>query len=121
MSLKSIASLDVRRRMVESLARHVAEMSLEPICRLVADRVATMSLCEARGYIRARSAREIRRQARLALATQPAADAAWELPVVLRATERVAPLALRRLMGARTPQPLPVQAPALRARRGRAA
>jgi hypothetical protein len=86
-----------RRRSLEALVRHVAESSVQAICQLVADRVESMSLCEARGYVRARASREIRRQARLAFANQPGIDPSWETLVVLRATERAAPLALQQL------------------------
>lgn len=96
--------LGARRRTLEMLVRYVAESSLEAVCRLVAQRVEAMTLCEARGYIRARAGREIRRQTRLAIASHPAADAAWELPVIVRATDRVAPLALRQIIGARVRQ-----------------
>ncbi|HEX6963290.1 MAG TPA: hypothetical protein VF175_15590, partial [Lacipirellula sp.] len=73
----------------------------------VEGRISSMSVCEARGYIRARAAGEIRRQARLAFSQQPGVDAAWEPLVVLRATERVAPLALRQLSANRTRQAEP--------------
>jgi hypothetical protein len=93
-----------RRRVLDALVRRIAEASVEAICQLVGDRTMSMSVCEARGYVRARAAREIRRQARIAFAQQPGVDAAWEPLVVLRATERVAPLALRQLSAARSRQ-----------------
>jgi hypothetical protein len=93
--------LGVRRRLLDALVRQVADDSLDAVCRLVAARVETMTLCEARGYIRARAAREVRRQVRAAIARHPVAQASWELPLVVRATERVAPLALREIIGAR--------------------
>jgi hypothetical protein len=93
-----------RRRVLDALVRRIAEASVEAICQLVGDRIASMSVCEARGYVRARAAGEIRRQARIAFSEQPGVDAAWEPLVVLRATERVAPLALRQLSSGRTRQ-----------------
>lgn len=90
-----------RRRMLDALVLRIAESSVEAICQLVAERVQPMGLCEARGYVRARSAAEIRRQARLAFSQQPGVDLAWEPLVVLRATERAASLALRQLASAR--------------------
>jgi hypothetical protein len=93
-----------RRRMLDALVLRIAESSVDAICQLVADRVQTMGLCEARGYVRARASAEIRRQAREAFAQQPGVDPAWEPLVVLRATERVAPLALRQLTSARSRQ-----------------
>jgi hypothetical protein len=93
-----------RRRVLDSLVRRIADASVEAICQLVGDRIQTMSVCEARGYVRARAAGEIRRQARLAFTQQPGVDASWETLVVLRATEYVAPLALRQLGSSRTRQ-----------------
>ncbi len=90
-----------RRRMLDALVGRIAETSVEAICQLVRERVESMSLCEARGYVRARAAGEIRRQARVAFSQQPGVDPAWEPLVILRATERVAPLALRQLSALR--------------------
>jgi hypothetical protein len=90
-----------RRRTLDALVRHVSESSVEAICRLVADRVEEMGPAEARGYVRARAAREIRQQTRLAFSQQPGVDAGWELLVVVRSTERVVPLAMRRLTAMR--------------------
>jgi hypothetical protein len=82
-----------RRRTLDALVRHVAEASVDAICRLVEDRIEAMGPCEARGYVRARAAREIRQQ--------PGVDASWELLVVVRSTERVVPLAMRQLAAMR--------------------
>lgn len=86
-----------RRQALDALVRRIAESSVDAICQLVAGRVESMSVCEARGYVRARAAAEIRRQARAAFALQPGVDPAWEPLVVLRAVERAAPMALRQL------------------------
>ena len=93
-----------RRRMLDALVLRIAESGVDAICQLVQERVQPMGLCEARGYVRARSAAEIRRQARLAFAQQPGVDLAWEPLVVLRATERAASLALRQLFAFRSRQ-----------------
>jgi hypothetical protein len=93
-----------RRRMLDALVRRIAESSVEAICQLVGDGINSMSICEARGYVRARAAGEIRRQARIAFTQQPGVDAAWEPLVILRATERVAPLAMRQISAGRTHQ-----------------
>lgn len=90
-----------RRRTLDALVRHVAEASVEAICRLVQERVEAMGPCEARGYVRARAAREIRQQTRLAFSQQPGVDPSWELLVVVRSTERVVPLAMRQLAAIR--------------------
>ncbi|RIK80772.1 MAG: hypothetical protein DCC67_08875 [Planctomycetota bacterium] len=93
-----------RRRVIDDLVRRVTESSVEPVCRLIAEQVQGMGICEARGYVRARAAAEIRRQARAAFASQPGLDRAWEPLVVMRATERVGSSALRRIASARTQQ-----------------
>ena len=93
-----------RRRILDALVRRVAEGSVEAICQLIGDRTRSMSVCEARGYVRARAAAEIRRQAKLAFSQQPGVDAAWAPLVILRATERAAPLALRQLAAERAAQ-----------------
>lgn len=98
-----------RRRSLDALVRHVAEASVEAVSQLVSERVGTMSVCEARGYVRARAAAEIRRQARLAFSRQPGVDPVWESLVVLRATERVAPLALRYIASTRRQQDVPIR------------
>jgi hypothetical protein len=98
-----------RRRALDALVRRIAESSVEAICQLVAERIDSMSMCEARGYVRARAAGEIRRQTKLAFSHQPGVDPAWQPLVVLRATERVAPLALRRISANRTRQADPVK------------
>jgi hypothetical protein len=90
-----------RRRALDALVRRIAEASVEAVCQLVGDRIALMTVCEARGYVRARAGREVRRQARLAFSQQPGVNSAWEPLVVLRAAERVAPLALRQLSAQR--------------------
>jgi hypothetical protein len=84
-------------RALEALARQVAELSVEAISRLVIGQTGGMTPCEARGYVRARSAREIVRQTRLAISHLPGADASWESPVRQAATERVVPLVMRAL------------------------
>jgi len=84
-----------RQRCIDAIARHVAEQSIDVVAELVKDHIQAMSLCEARGYIRARATAELRCKARLALRKIPEADAGWENEVVAKAADRVAPLALR--------------------------
>jgi len=93
-----------RRRVLDALVRRIADASVEAICQLVGNRVESMSVCETRGYVRARAAGEIRKQTRLAFSEQPGVDAMWEPLVILRATERVASLALRQLSAGRSRQ-----------------
>ena len=90
--------LGSRRRLMDGVVRLVAEQSVATVCRVVGTRIAGMSLCEARGYIRARAGLEIRRQTRAALSRELSADAAWENAVVARATERVVALVMRQLV-----------------------
>ena len=101
MLLQRIVSGARRRRSVDALVRLVAEQSLEVVCRLVADRVTAMTVCEARGYVRARAVQEVRRQTRAVIAQRQGIDPAWESTIVVRAAERVSPLALRQLASAR--------------------
>jgi hypothetical protein len=93
-----------RRRALEALVMQVVELSAAAVCDLVADRLEGMSVCEARGYIRARAGREIRRQTRAAFTRQPGLNIGWELLVVLRASEKVGPVVLRQLSASRTQQ-----------------
>jgi hypothetical protein len=86
-----------RRRLLDSLVAHVVESCVRAVIELVAERLKGMTLCEARGYVRARAGREIRRQARMAFANQPGANAGWESLVVMRASEKVAPVVLRQI------------------------
>jgi hypothetical protein len=86
-----------RRQAIDALVRQVAEASVAGVCTLVAERVAEMGPFEARGYIRGRAGREIRRQARLVLGRRPAVEQAWQSVVVARATDRLPALTLRQL------------------------
>ena len=67
---------------------------------LVAHPIVGMGPCEARGYIRGRAGREIRRQARLAVSRHIGVDAAAVAAIVARASDRVPSLVLRRLTAA---------------------
>ena len=85
-----------RRLAIEGIVEQVALASVDAAWQTSFDRVAGMSACEARGYIRARGGCEIRRQARLAVEPLPELASAWET-IALRASDRVASLVLRRL------------------------
>ena len=80
---------------IESLTRQVAEMSLAGIVERVAARVDNMTLSEARGYVRARAAQVVRRQAQLAISQHKNAEPVWAAMIVPAATERIVPLVLR--------------------------
>jgi hypothetical protein len=92
-----------RRLALDSLVKQVAEASVESVARLVGDRVAGMSPCEARGYVRARSSVEIRRQVKAALSHRPVGERQWESLVISRAVEAAPALVLRRLAAMKTP------------------
>jgi len=80
---------------IEALARQVAEGCVEDVAQLVAGRVEDMTLSEARGYVRARSAAIVRRHTRLAIVRLPHAVQAWSTGIVRSATERIIPQVLR--------------------------
>ena len=80
---------------IDVLARQVADLSLESVCQLVGEHVTSMTFSEARGYVRARGSRIVRRNARLAISRQPGAELAWEDAIARAATERIVPLVLR--------------------------
>ena len=92
----SLLQSQVTRR-IDALVRQVADLSVEGVVETVEGRTGGMSLCEMRGYIRARAAAEIRRQTRLVLARHAGAEAEWEGEITSRAADRVAPLVMRRL------------------------
>lgn len=86
-----------RERGVEALARQVADLSVEAVCRRIGGKIAGMSHYELRGYVRARAAAEITRQARAAIRRSPGADIGWEPAIVERATDRVVPMSVRHI------------------------
>ena len=80
---------------VEAFARQVADESVQDVAQLVANQMEGMTLSEARGYVRARSAQIVRRQTRLAVNRHPNATPDWSASIVRTATERLVPLVLR--------------------------
>ncbi len=84
-------------RRIEAIVRQVADLSVEAVADLVDGRTAGMSICELRGYIRARAGLELRRQTRLVLSRHPEANPAWATTIADRAGDRIAPLVIRRL------------------------
>jgi hypothetical protein len=91
-----------RERSQDALARQIAELSIDDVCAAVSQSLWGMSLCEARGYIRARSLPAVRQHSALVLGRLSDVPAAWEPAIVVKAADRVAPLALRRLTARRT-------------------
>ena len=90
-----LAAAGSRRQALDALVRHVAAASVDAIRTQVVDRVSGMGPAEARGYIRGRGGRELRRQARLAIRRHPEVDPAWEPMLAQRAADRVAAMLLR--------------------------
>ena len=90
-----------RERRLEAVARLVAEQSVDAVVAVVSDRIAGMSLCEARGYIRARATAELRRRTRLSLRSIPESEDAWVAEIVARSSDRLGPIALRRCAASR--------------------
>jgi len=82
-------------RKIESLASQVAKISVEGVHFRIVGCLAAMTTSEARGFIRARAAQEIRRQARILLSHQQNSGSDWETRIVRCATEKVIPLVLR--------------------------
>ncbi len=83
-------------RRIDTLTRQVVDLSVESVCQLVCGHVESMTFSEARGYVRARAGRIVRKQARLVIGRQRGAEQAWEDAVTRVATEQLVPLVLRR-------------------------
>lgn len=80
---------------IDALAKQVVEESVAGVALLVADRMERMTLSEARGYVRARSHRIVRRHTSLALSRHSKTAQDWSAAIVRAATERLIPLVLR--------------------------
>ncbi len=89
---------------VETLIRQVADASLAIICERVASQIGSMSLSEARGYIRARATQVVMQETRQALTRIPEANLDWIDTIVRAATERLVPTVLHQ-MSVGIPQP----------------
>jgi hypothetical protein len=80
---------------MDALSRQVADLSLESVCEVVGDRIENMAFSEARGYVRARASRVVRKQARMVISRHPGANQSWLDAITRSATERIVPLVLR--------------------------
>ncbi|MGI9430005.1 MAG: hypothetical protein ACR2NM_15190 [Bythopirellula sp.] len=89
---------------MDALSRQVADLSLDSVCEVVGDRIECMTFSEARGYVRARASRVVRKQARMAISRHPGADQTWLDAITRSATERIVPLVLRQT-GVGVPKP----------------
>ncbi len=96
--IKSIAQLlsAASSRRVAAMSRQVAEMSVEDVCAAVGGKVESMSLSEARGYVRARAAGIVRKQTRLVVAQDASMRPMGAEAVARMATELLVPLVLRK-------------------------
>ncbi|MCG8448218.1 MAG: hypothetical protein MI725_01385 [Pirellulales bacterium] len=84
-------------RKTDALVKQVVDASIAGVCQRVAQHIDAMSLFEARGYVRARAARVVRRQTRLAINHLPEDNSAWSETIVRAATERLLPVVLQRM------------------------
>jgi hypothetical protein len=89
------------RRTLDALVRHVAEASVEAVCGLVAPQINSMTVSEARGYIRGRASAIVRRQAQLACRQMAGIDPAWQGQVAHHAIDRLMPHVLRQASAGR--------------------
>lgn len=91
---------------LEALSRQVADQSVEEVCSAVRGQVEAMSFSEARGYVRARATRAVRKQARVAIAQQAGGSELWLEPITRMAVERVVPQVMRKI-GVGVPTSIP--------------
>jgi len=85
------------RRRVDALVRVVAEQCTAAVTAASAGRLAGMSVCESRGYIRARASVLVRRQVRAVVQRESKQVAAQEAALAARSIERVVALVMRQL------------------------
>lgn len=81
---------------IDALSRQVADASIDEVCSLVSGQIESMTFSEARGYVRARAPRIVRKQTHLAIQQIAAGRASWTDAVVRAATERMIPLVIKR-------------------------
>ncbi len=81
---------------IDTLSHQVADLSVQCVCELVCGHVEGMTFSEARGYVRARAGRIVRKQARVVIGRHAGAEQAWVDAVTRAATEQLVPLVLRR-------------------------
>jgi flavin-binding protein dodecin len=84
-----------------STARQIANQSRDDVWARVRDLVFQMDIPEARGYVRARAAKIVRREAEAVVASTHGIDAASRHLVKRMATERVVQLVLAEVVSTR--------------------
>lgn len=80
---------------IEAIARQVAEQSTDEVSQLVGERVQGMCLAEARGYVQARAARTVLRNARVALSSEQGLSSSSLEEVVRLSVVQLVPRVLR--------------------------
>lgn len=89
-------------RLIDAPARQIADLCSLEVVELVAGQTDQMTLCEIRGYIRARAARAVRRRVQICLAD--ATDLRpYEALLRRRAIDCLVPVVMRRLAAWETP------------------
>lgn len=81
---------------ITNLSRQVASASFDNVTSLVAEQIEGMSFSEARGYVRARAAVTVRKQARQVI-SQAGSDMTLVEEVARLATEQLLPQVLRQV------------------------
>ena len=98
MLLKSWFGRHRRARLVAELSQQVAEGSHNAVWTKVRDRVASMRLAEARGYVRARAVSSIADEADRMLCLSGLIDRGVRSQIIEEATDRVVTLVFRDLL-----------------------
>ncbi len=93
------------QKIVDGLAKEVAQHSLAPVWERVARRAAAMRLNEGRGYVRARAAQIISAQADRVLAREPRLAVSLRSQVIAAAADLVVSLVIRDILN------LPIRRP----------
>lgn len=90
------------RRLIDAPARQIAELCLPEVVELVAGQTTEMTLCEVRGYIRARAARAVRRRVQICVA-ETTDLRPHEAMLRRRAIDCLVPVVMRRLAAWESP------------------
>ncbi|REJ67793.1 MAG: hypothetical protein DWQ31_10445 [Planctomycetota bacterium] len=97
--LKQLLARPGRQELI-NLVRQVSDRSFPIVQQQAVSRIGTMSLAEARGYVRARARGVVRRQLEVCLTRRYAIDAALQERIGLHACERVVHLVIGEMLAA---------------------
>ena len=89
-------------RLIDAPARQIADLCSAEVASLVADQTRQMTLCEIRGYIRARAARAVRRRVQICVADSVELRP-YEGLLRRRAIDCLVPVVMRRLAAWESP------------------